>query len=194
MKNFKDEAALETLRMELMEIFRVHMRENCNERGEQKSNLTSSEFRGYQSLKKRVKNGEIVIVQTDKTGKLCIMSREAYEEAGMVHTNKDEEVGQKTVEKIEREINGNVSLMTKFFRLGKGWNQVGRVRETLITNSQALCPMYLTFKDHKGWKPESGKPPPTRPIAGGNVGLNLNLSELISEVCEAASLSFPELP
>ena len=139
-----------------------------------------------------MKNGEIVIVQTDKTGKLCVMSREAYEEAGMVHTSKDEEVGQKTVEKIEKEINGNVSLMTKFFRLGKGWNQVGRVRETLITNSQALCPMYLTFKDHKGWKPESGKPPPTRPIAGGNVGLNLNLSELISEVCEAASLSFPD--
>ena len=191
-KNFKDEAALETLRMETMEVFKQYFREKCNERGEQKSNLSASELRGMKSLKKRVKEGEIVVVQTDKTGKFVVMSREAYEEAGLVHTKKDEEAGQEKVEEIEREINGNVSLMIKFFRLGKAWNQVGRVRETLITKSQSLCPMYLTYKDHKGWKVESGKPPPTRPIAGGNVGLNLNLSELISEVCEAASMSFPD--
>ena len=160
------------------------MKVNCNERGEQRSNLSSSELSGLKSLRKRVEEGEIVVVQTDKTGKLCIMSREAYEEAGLVHTIKDEEVGQKKVEEVEREINGNVSLLAKFFRLGKAWNQVGRVRETLLTKSQSVCPMYLTFKDHKGWKVESGKPPPTRPIAGGNVGLNLNLSEVISEVCE----------
>ena len=54
MKNFKDEAALETLRMELMETFKSYMKENCNEKGDQKSNLTSSEMKGYRSLKKRV--------------------------------------------------------------------------------------------------------------------------------------------
>ena len=114
MKNFKDEAALETLRMEVMEVFRIYMKKNCSEKGEQRSNLTSSEMRGYKSLKRRVKNEEIVVVQTDKTGKLCIMSREAYEEAGKVHTMKDEEVDQKVIDSIEREINGNVSLMVKF--------------------------------------------------------------------------------
>ena len=107
------------------------------------------------------------------------------EEAGAVHTSKDKKVSQIEIDKVEAEINGNVSLLIKFFRLGQGWNQVRRVRETMLTGSQAICPLYLTFKDHKGWSAESGKPPPTRPIAGGNVGLNLSLSEVISEVCEA---------
>ena len=75
-KDFKEEAALETMRVEVMEVFRDHIKANCNERGEQKSNLTASEMRGLKSLKKRVKEGELVVVPTDKTGKLCIMSRE----------------------------------------------------------------------------------------------------------------------
>ena len=41
------------------------------------------------------------------------------------------------------------------------------------------------FKDHKGWICSSGKPPPTRPIAGGNDGQNVHLSELNSEILES---------
>ena len=129
MKNFRDEAALETLRTEVMQVFKTHIKKNCNDRGEQRSNLSNSELRGLRSLKKRVKNGEIVVVPTDKTGKLCVMAREAYEEAGKVHVDKDEKVGQDEVDSIDGEINGNVSLLIKFFRLGKGWNQTGRVRD-----------------------------------------------------------------
>ena len=190
MKDFRDEAALETMRVEIMQVFKNYIKENCREKGEQKSNPSSSELRGLKSLKKRVKAGEIVVVPTDKTGKLCVMARTAYEEAGRVHTSKDEVVGQEEINRIEGEINGNVSLLAKFFRLGKGWNQVRRVRETIITGSQSICPLYLTFKDHKGWQETSGKPPPTRPIAAGNVGMNLSLSEIISEVCEAVSSMF----
>ena len=145
-------------------------------------------MRGLISLKKRVKEGELVVVPTDKTGKLCIMARERYEEAGAVHTSKDRKVSQDEVDEIEAEVNGNVSMLIKFFRLGQGWNQVRRVRETMLTGSQSICPLYLTFKDHKGWSASSGKPPPTRPIAGGNVGLNLSLSKIVSEVCEALAL------
>ena len=56
------------------------------------------------------------------------------------------------------------------------------VRETM-----SICPMYLTYKDHKGWSWEKGTPPPTRPIAAGNVGMNLHLSEILSEVTEAVA-------
>ena len=44
--------------------------------------------------------------------------------------------------------------------------------------------MYLTYKDHKGWSGEDGSPPPTRPIAGGNTGMNLHISEALSEMIE----------
>ena len=143
MKKFRDEAALETMRTEVMQDFLEFIRKNCNKRGEQCSNLSNSELRGLKSLKKRVKNGEIVVVPTDKTGKLCVMAREAYEEAGSVHVGKDEKVGQEEVDRIDGEVNGNISLLIKFFRLGKGWNQTGRMRESLITGSQSICPLYL---------------------------------------------------
>ena len=44
--------------------------------------------------------------------------------------------------------------------------------------------MYLLYKDHKGWKWGDGGSPPTRPIASGNQGMNMHLSEMISEVVE----------
>ena len=46
------------------------------------------------------------------------------------------------------------------------------------------CPISLHFKDHKGWVNTSGKVPPTRHVAGGHVGLNLHLSELVSDLTE----------
>ena len=54
----------------------------------------------------------------------------------------------------------------------------------MINQSHSLCPMYLTYKDHKGWTGEDGSPPPTRPIAGGNTGMNIHLSEVLSEIIE----------
>ena len=54
----------------------------------------------------------------------------------------------------------------------------------MINSSLALCPMYLTYKDHKGWKGEDNSAPPTRPIAGGNCGMNIHISEVLSEIIE----------
>ena len=51
-------------------------------------------------------------------------------------------------------------------------------------NGMTVCPISLLFKDHKGWTNEQDTVPPTRHVAGGHVGLNLNLSELVSEVAE----------
>ena len=62
--------------------------EFCDEEGNQKSNLTAPQRRGIKSLVIRVKNGEIVILETDKSGKLVVMLLEDYLAAGLVHTSK----------------------------------------------------------------------------------------------------------
>ena len=82
-------------------------------------------------------------------------------------------------------------MAIKFFKLGTSWNQVERIRETMLNSSLSLCPLYLTYKDHKGWSWSKGTPPPTRPIAAGNVGMNIHLSEVISEVAEAVANAHP---
>ena len=67
-KSLEMESRLEVLRVEAMEVFRKYVREKCDSRGRQESNLTPAQRRGMKSLKKRVENGEIVVVPTDKTG------------------------------------------------------------------------------------------------------------------------------
>ena len=47
--------------------------------------------------------------------------------------------------------------------------------------NQSVCPLSLLFKDHKGWEASSGKDPPTRPVAGGHLGINLHISEVVSQ-------------
>ena len=183
-KKFQDEANLEMLRAEFKGCFKEYVRKHCNDRGEQESNLTKGETVGLKSLKKRFKEGNIVILPTDKSGRFSIMSMDNYLKAGEIHTRKDEEVNMETIVKTQTELNGNVSMMIKFFKIGHLWNHVDRARKTMINKSLSLCPMYLTFKDHKGWTGEDGSPPPTRPIAGGNTGMNLHISEILSEIVE----------
>ena len=54
----------------------------------------------------------------------------------------------------------------------------------MLNKSMSVCPMYLTYKDHKGWDAKEGTPAPTRPICGGNTGMNIHISEALSEFIE----------
>ena len=90
----------------------------------------------------------------------------------------------RVVTKTQTELNGNTSMMIKFCRIGHLWKHEDRVRSTMLNKSLSICPMYLTYKDHKGWSGDDGTPPPTRPIAGGNTGMNLHISEILSEIIE----------
>ena len=66
------------------------------------------EKRGLKSLKKRVADGDIVICQTDKSGKFCVLTREQYLEAGKVHVDKDRKVDLEEQKEIERAVNGHM--------------------------------------------------------------------------------------
>ena len=161
LKNIQDEVNLEMMRAELTHCFRSYMRKKCDEGGRLESNLNREELKGLKSLKKRFKNEEVVILPTDKSGRFGLMGMEHYMRAGEKHTKKDEEVGMGTVTKTQSELNGNTSMLIKFCRIGHLWKHEDRVRSTMLNNSLSVCPMYLTYKDHKGWTGEDGSPPHT---------------------------------
>ena len=50
--------------------------------------------------------------------------------------------------------------------------------------------LYLLYNDHKGWHWGLGGAPPTRPIASGNQGMNVHISELNSEVIESVVTAY----
>ena len=111
----KQEQELEVRRMEWSRIFDDYMANFTDEKGIQESNLTPAEKRGLDSLKKKVKEGSIVIVQTDKSGRFAVMSKEEYERAGKKHTDKDIEVDLNFLLENQRKSNDHISMLVKTF-------------------------------------------------------------------------------
>ena len=91
----QDEAKIEMRREMHDKIYKEYIKEFCNEKGEQKSNLTDGEQKGIRKLRKRVQDGKSVIMKTDKSGKMCICTREKYIEIGMQHVKGDKQIGRK---------------------------------------------------------------------------------------------------
>ena len=76
----------------LREIFKDYRDENCGEGGEQDSNLNQQQRLGLKTLKLGIKKGELLVAETDKSGKFVVCSRAAYLEMASVHTRKDREI------------------------------------------------------------------------------------------------------
>ena len=186
----KYEAGLEMRRSKYLETFRQYAKENCDEKGRQKSNLTISEMRGLKKLKKRISEGEIIICQTDKSGRLAVMPMDMYHEAAMVHIGKDVEVDFEEAEKTQNLLNGHVSMWLKMTGMGAQWEHESRQRSTHIEDSVSIAPLYLLVKDHKECKPNC--PPSTRPVCGAISGMNVHLSNIISPYLDALADEMPD--
>ena len=73
------------------------------------SNLTSVQQRGVKSLIRRVKEKEIVVFQTDKSGRFSVDTPENYRESVRPHVGVDAEVDlskHKEVEKLHTAFHG----------------------------------------------------------------------------------------
>ena len=181
------ETAHEFRKREMLRIFDRAInkgRPNNSDSNQSESNLTPAELRGLKSLKRRVAKGEIVVADTDKSKKFCILSQKQYIEAGMSHASKYLEIEPHHVKKIQKSVNDHVYWASKIFQHGKNWNQSDRMATNLIDKGEQTCNMTLLIKDHKSWVPESNSFPPTRPVVAGNSGLNCHLSEIVSSIIE----------
>ena len=176
-------------RLEWLSVYDQYLAEFCDEKGVQEDNLTPEEASGLKSLKKRVADGTLVISQTDKSGRFAIMSQEEYLEAGMKHVAKDEEVGLEFMMKNQKRLNGHMSMILKTFNVGAAWNHQAIIRATKLTHSLSVAPLYLLYKDHKGWTVETGGVPPTRPVASAGGGQDDHLSETVSQILEPVANS-----
>ena len=98
----KREAQIEIRREIHGRIFREYRKKYCRENGEQEMNLNVKEKKGLEILRKRIQDEEVLIMKTDKSGKLSVTSREKYIEMGREHTENDEEVGRVKLREIDK--------------------------------------------------------------------------------------------
>ena len=78
----------------------------------------------------------------------------------------------------------------KIFNIGNQRSHQSRHREARINKLCAIPCLRLLYKDHKLWNPSDG-PPLTRPVCGGNSGMNVHLSELVSLILEPLASNIP---
>ena len=70
------ESSMKMLYDKIIKTFYKYRAKKCTENGDQTPNLTLKEMRGLKKLRKRVQNKSIVVLKTDKSGKLTTMKRE----------------------------------------------------------------------------------------------------------------------
>ena len=175
-KDVQLEAYMEVRRKRAAKLYDMCVKKLGQDCEKGKDNLTAGEKRGLKSLKKRVAAGEIIICQTDKSGRFCVLTREQYLEAGLEHTKNDRMIDQDEQEEVQRAVNGHMRWWGVIWSLGSNWSQEARCVNNLLNHGLGACPMTLLVKDHKSWSVI----PKTRSIMGGNDGGNAGISEFIS--------------
>ena len=129
------EAGLEVRYQKWMNTAEQFRKEFCDDKGRQQSNLTSAQRRGLKKLKKRVADGELVCIPTDKSGRMIVMSLEDYEKAGEVHTSKDRQISMQEAEEIAKDLRGHTSSWLKILNVGEDHKHQSRHRKTFKVNS-----------------------------------------------------------
>ena len=145
-----------------------------------KSNLSPGEIQGLKSLKSRIKKGELVVCQSDKSNKFCVLSREQYIAAGLSHCSKDLKVNSTEVKRLQAFVNSNVAWIHDIVGTGHHWNHHDRIIRSTNDQGCQIAPLKILIKDHKNWSQKSGTVVPSRPVINGNSGFNCHLSELLS--------------
>ena len=173
------EAQLEMRREAHAKVSEKFRKENCDERGRQQRTLSVKELRGLKKLEKRKNEGEIVVIMTDKSSKLCIMKREDYLKLGEEHVAKDKEITREDVTGIEKVLNQHALTWIKMWRTGQDHNHEDRIRQSKVSKSENRADLYLSYKDHKK------VPGKTRPIATGCSSDTLALSNSVSLLVES---------
>jgi len=176
-ESVESERANEVRRSEMLKVFdrvsaeKDREKRKCGEKQNKEksnrsldSNLTKSERLGMKSLQNRVKMGEIVVTETDKSKRFCILTKQQYERSGEKHTKNDREINSDEVPKIQKTVNDHVDWLTEIFKIGEKWNQHERIKQSMKECSESVAPLYLLVKDHKGWHESDGVPPPSRPV------------------------------
>ena len=128
------EALMEVRRKRASQLFDMCMKKLGEDSMKGKDNLTMGEKRGLKSLKKRVKDGEIVVCQTDKSGRFCVLTQEQYLEAGNIHARKDRKIEKDEHEEVERALNGHMRWWNSIWSLGSNWKQEDRCLRNLLNH------------------------------------------------------------
>ena len=142
-----------------------------------KSTMTEQQGRGRESLLKREKNGELVLVGSDKSGKLIPMSPGLYRECMEPHVQGDSVHTREEVLEAEKQFNGATRQILRAFKVGEGWGHEARFQMAGRAENNEVPHLNQLVKDHKPTLV-------TRPVCRAQVQQARNgpLAEVVCEI------------
>ena len=179
---------LTNLKSRLKGVTKTYIKDRCDRNGNlKKNNLTREEAEGIKSIKKKVREEEWMVVQSDKSKRMTANTKQNYLKRLNAHTEGDTDVSLEEEKKIEREMNATTLQLARILRLGGKWNGSGqhwqRIKSALRTKSCWIPSLYGLTKDHKASPPgEEELGPPLRPVCGATESANGALSEMLTEI------------
>ena len=153
-----------------------------NEAGNSKpNNLTTEQEQGLKSLRRKKKEGEIVVFETDKSKRFSCDTPENYKVLAGTHMEQDDVVKQEVKGRYEHEINAHSHMWIRMLQTAEEVNDYERVKTSMTSHNNPPAPLAVLRKDHKPYD-DAVIGPPGRPVCGGDVSYNKRLSNLISTI------------
>ena len=140
-------------------------------------NLDVKEKKGLERLQKRIQDEEILVMKTDKSGKLSVTTREKYIEMGREHTGEDEEIGREKLKEIDKTMSDHATAWVGIWGTGLNHDQTDRIVGSKVSKSENTARLYLLHKDHK-------KDLKTRPVGTANSSNTMAFANSVSDLIE----------
>ena len=135
-----DKEALINLRINAFNNIARDYYERDTENGLSTMNLPAEALDGKESIERRVKKKELVMLQTDKSGKMVPTEYDSYIRMGEEHTRKDRLITRAEAHRLHREQDNHSSQLMKCFNLGGSANHTKRLRESYL-GGNGIAPM-----------------------------------------------------
>ena len=179
--NVTREAQIEMRRELHNRVYQDYRAEFCNSKGEQQLEISEEEKRGLENLKKRIEKEEILVIKTDKSGKLSVTDRENYVKMGEPHVKDDLVVDRMKIRELDKTMGEHSRAWCSIWGTGASHGQEDRIISSKVTKSENTAKLYLAHKDHKK---EENK---TRPIGTANSSNTRGFANPVSDLLESVA-------
>ena len=175
------EVSLQHLKYKLRSTTNAYCQQN---KQNEFSNLTKKEKRGLREVSR---DKDLVVFQTDKSGRFSIDTKNNYKEACAKHVpEEDSVVSEEVYQEYQKEINAHSSMWTRILKAGEGVHSgnikaADRIRKNLTVQNHSAAPLYALRKDHKTAN-DRVIGPPTRPVCAANSAYNNKLSHVMCNI------------
>ena len=152
---------MRSLNTDLKEITKKYIKNTSKA----KSNLSPNQAKGLKGLTDKVSSGDIVVFQTDKSGRFAVDTTENYKNTGSCHVGDDTIITIKEHQQIEELTNVHARCWVRMLGVGTQQKDQTHIKDNMLSRYTPPAPLYILRKDHED-PPVNNNPEPNQSVIG----------------------------